>query len=112
MTSRERVLTALSHREPDRVPIDCGGTICSTLTRTAHNSVKAHLGIRTPDEPVTHPVLDTVVPCRELLERWQVDFRAVRMHPPGQIDARPKRSSARTGGRTRNDSPTPGAATS
>lgn len=86
MTSRERVLTTLSHREPDRVPIDCGGTICSTLTRTAHNSVKAHLGIRTPDEPVTHPVLDTVVPCQALLERWQVDFRAVRMRPPGQID--------------------------
>ena len=86
MTSRERVLIALSHREPDQVPIDCGGTICSTLTRTAHNSVKAYLGIRTPDEPVTHPVLDTVVPCQALLQRWQVDFRAVRMRPPGQID--------------------------
>ena len=86
MTSRERVLTALDHREPDMVPIDCGGTICSTLTRSAHNAVKAHLGIHTPDEPVTHPVLDTVVPCEDLLARWQVDFRAVRMRPPGQID--------------------------
>ena len=86
MTSRERVLAALNHTEPDKVPIDCGGTICSTLTRTAHNSVKAHLGIRTPDEPVTHPVLDTVVPCRDLLERWQIDFQAVRMKPPGQMD--------------------------
>jgi uroporphyrinogen decarboxylase len=86
MTSRERVLAALDHREPDQVPIDCGGTICSTLTRTAHNKVKTHLGIETPDEPVTHPVLDTVVPCDELLERWQIDFRAVRMRPPGAID--------------------------
>ncbi len=86
MTSRDRVLAALDHKEPDKVPVDCGGTICSTLTRTAHNAVKGLLGIRTPDEPVTHPVLDTVVPCGELLERWGVDFRTVRMRPPGQID--------------------------
>jgi len=86
LTSRERVFATLNRREPDRVPIDCGGTICSTLTRSAHNAVKAHLGIRTPDEPVTHPVLDTVVPCEPLLARWEIDFRAVRMRPPGQID--------------------------
>ncbi|TFG62058.1 MAG: hypothetical protein E4H36_08890 [Spirochaetales bacterium] len=86
MTPRERVLRSLNHQEPDKVPVDCGGTICSTLTRSAHNNVKKHLGIRTPDEPVTHPVLDTVVPCGQLLDRWQVDFRAVRMRPPGVID--------------------------
>lgn len=86
MTSRERVLTALEHKEPDHIPIDCGGTICSTLTRSAHNSVKDFLGIQTPDEAVTHPVLDTVVPCEQLLKSWQVDFRPVRMKPPGGID--------------------------
>ncbi len=26
MTSRERVRAAINHREPDRVPIDIGGT--------------------------------------------------------------------------------------
>ena len=26
MTSRERVLAAINHREPDRLPIDIGGT--------------------------------------------------------------------------------------
>jgi uroporphyrinogen decarboxylase len=86
MTNRERVLTALDHKEPDRVPLDCGGTICSTMTRSAHNSLKNHLKIDTPDEAVTHPVLDTVVPCGQLLDRWGVDFRAVRMKPPGVID--------------------------
>lgn len=29
MTSRERILTAVNHREPDRVPIDFGGTVVS-----------------------------------------------------------------------------------
>jgi len=85
MTSRERVVTTLERKEPDKVPIDCGGTICSSMTRTAHNAVKAFLGIDTPDEPITHPVLDTVVPCDQLLERFQVDFRTVRMKPPRGI---------------------------
>jgi uroporphyrinogen decarboxylase len=87
MTPRERVVKTLSRQEPDKIPIDCGGTICSTMTRTAHNAVKTHLGIRAPDEPITHPVLDTVVPCDELLKRFQVDFKAVRMRPPSNIGA-------------------------
>ena len=78
MISRERVLTTLERREPDKIPIDCGGTICISMTRTAHNAAKALLGINTPDKLITHPVLDTVVPCNELPERLQVDFRAVR----------------------------------
>ena len=87
MTSRDRVVTTLSRKEPDKIPIDCGGTICSTMTRTAHNAVKAHLGIKTPDEPITHPVLDTVVPCDQLLKRFHVDFRTIRMKPPSNIGA-------------------------
>jgi uroporphyrinogen decarboxylase len=31
MNSRERVITALNHEEPDRVPIDLGGTGISTI---------------------------------------------------------------------------------
>jgi len=31
MTSRERVLAALSHRQPDRVPLDLGGTRNSSM---------------------------------------------------------------------------------
>ena len=33
MTSRERVLTALNHEEPDRVPIDLGGTVVSSIAK-------------------------------------------------------------------------------
>ena len=32
MNSRERLLAALNHREPDRVPIDLGGTGTSTIS--------------------------------------------------------------------------------
>lgn len=48
MNSRERVLCALSHREPDRVPIDFGGTRQSGIAASTYHRLKQHLGISTP----------------------------------------------------------------
>ncbi len=47
MTSRERVVCALSHREPDRVPIDCGGHRSSGISAIAYAKLKKALGIST-----------------------------------------------------------------
>lgn len=44
MNSRERLLTALQHREPDRVPIDLGGTDFTSICKGAYESALAHLG--------------------------------------------------------------------
>jgi uroporphyrinogen decarboxylase len=48
MNSRERVLCALNHREPDRVPIDLGGTRQSGIAASTYHKLKERLGIRTP----------------------------------------------------------------
>jgi len=45
MTSRERVLKALNHEEPDRVPRDLGGTESSGMTACALLALQTHLGI-------------------------------------------------------------------
>ena len=45
MTHRERILSALAHREPDRVPVDLGGTESSGITGIAYHRLKTHLGI-------------------------------------------------------------------
>lgn len=45
MTSRERVLAALSHRQPDRVPLELGGSIVSGINVQAYDRLKAHLGL-------------------------------------------------------------------
>lgn len=45
MTHRERVLAALQHREPDRVPVDLGGTESSGMTAAAYNHLKRFLGL-------------------------------------------------------------------
>ncbi len=45
MTSRERVLAAIAHREPDRVPLDIGSTPSSGISAIAYNNLKKRLGI-------------------------------------------------------------------
>jgi len=44
-TSRERVLAALNHQEPDRVPIDLGGTITTGIMATALHRLRERLGL-------------------------------------------------------------------
>ncbi len=46
MTSRERVLAALAHREPDRVPVDFGGHRSSGIMAIAYRKLKDALGLR------------------------------------------------------------------
>ena len=45
MDSRERVLTAINHRQPDRVPVDFGGHRSSGIAAIAYAKLKKALGI-------------------------------------------------------------------
>lgn len=45
MTSRRRVIAALEHREPDRVPIDLGGTVMSGIMAEALVRLRRSLGL-------------------------------------------------------------------
>jgi uroporphyrinogen decarboxylase len=47
MTSRERIIAAIEHRQPDRVPVDLGATPSSGISATAYGNLKKHLGITT-----------------------------------------------------------------
>ena len=40
VTHRERVLSSLSHREPDRVPMDFGGTIDTSIAVAGYERLK------------------------------------------------------------------------
>ncbi|MBW1791243.1 MAG: methyltransferase [Deltaproteobacteria bacterium] len=48
MTSRERVIAALNHEEPDRVPVDLGGTRCTGINPKTYAYAKELLAIDTP----------------------------------------------------------------
>jgi len=75
MTSRERVLTALDHREPDRVPIDLGGNQTG-IHKFAYQKLIEYLGL---DEEIV--IMDLVQqlakPSEAVLERLHVDTRYV-----------------------------------
>jgi uroporphyrinogen decarboxylase len=45
-TSRQRVLCALNHEEPDRVPLFIGTSGATTVLGPGYEKLKAHLGIR------------------------------------------------------------------
>ena len=45
LTSRERVLTALNHEEPDRVPVFLGTSGVTSMLGPAYERLKAHLGL-------------------------------------------------------------------
>jgi len=80
MTSRERVLKALNHQTPDRVPIDLGG-FQTGIHRNAYIQLLDYLGIR-DEVAILDPVQQLARPCEELLERFHVDVRYVVAHGP------------------------------
>jgi uroporphyrinogen decarboxylase len=79
MNSREHVMKALNHKEPDLVPIDMGSTENITLTRIAYTNLRKHLGMEEDPQPfVINRMMDAVHPSEDLLRHYRVDFRPVR----------------------------------
>jgi uroporphyrinogen decarboxylase len=75
MTSRQRMLAALNHQTPDRVPIDLGGNQTG-IHKLAYDALLKHLGIR--DEiTIMDAVQQLAQPCEAVLERFHVDTRYV-----------------------------------
>ena len=73
MTSRERVLAAINHREPDRVPIDHGSMRSTGIMAIAYNRLKKHLGIESPPTKVYDLIQQLAQPDDWYLERFRID---------------------------------------
>src|SRR5690349_12169606 len=54
-SSRERVLAALGHREPDRVPIDFGGSNVTGMHVSAVAALRRYYGLGTDPVKVSEP---------------------------------------------------------
>lgn len=48
MTSRERVLNAINHKEPNKIPIDLGASTVTGISAIAYNKLKERLGLDLP----------------------------------------------------------------
>ena len=73
MNSRERILAAIAHHEPDRVPIDLGCTPSSGISAIAYGRLKHHLGITGGRTLVYDVVQQLAQPEEEILGRFDID---------------------------------------
>jgi uroporphyrinogen decarboxylase len=73
MTSRERILSAIDHRQPDRVPIDLGATPSSGISATAYGNLKKHLGVTTGHTRLYDVVQQLAQPEDNILDRFKID---------------------------------------
>ncbi|MCE5184662.1 MAG: hypothetical protein LLF76_00860 [Planctomycetaceae bacterium] len=75
MTSRQRLITALNHQPPDRVPLDLGG-FQTGIHKKAYQDLLAHLGFQ-EDIQILDAVQQLARPSERVLERFHVDTRYV-----------------------------------
>jgi uroporphyrinogen decarboxylase len=82
MTPRERVMTTLSLREPDRVPIDLSQAGGDGITIQAYQNLLRYLGL--PERPirVSAKSSQAAAPDEDVLTRFRVDFRRLDLGAP------------------------------
>ncbi|MGD8283302.1 MAG: uroporphyrinogen decarboxylase family protein [Desulfobacterales bacterium] len=79
MNHKERILTALNHEEPDRVPVDLGGRQTTFMVET-YNQIKAHLGLNDLPTHIMSHKWQTSYVDEQILNHFSIDCRHIR--PP------------------------------
>jgi len=80
-TSFDRVCASLEHKEPDRIPIDLGGTAVTGININALRRLKAYLGI--PGEALLRDnITQLAFTDDETFARLDLDVRCVGPNPP------------------------------
>jgi uroporphyrinogen decarboxylase len=77
MNSRERILGALSHREPDRVPFDLGGTGLTTIHVDGYRRLRSHLGLPPVEVKILAQAEQLAVVDEDVAEQLGTDLRLV-----------------------------------
>jgi uroporphyrinogen decarboxylase len=73
MTSRERVLAAVGHREPDGVPVDLGATPSSGISAIAYDNLLRCLPLQDKRNRVYDVVQQVAQPSDEALDHFRID---------------------------------------
>ncbi len=77
LTPRERLLTALNHREPDRVPFDLGSTQVTGIHVVAYRRLRAALGLPSVEPVICDVVQGLALPDDDVIDRLRVDVRGL-----------------------------------
>ncbi len=82
LSPRVRLLTALDHREPDRVPLDLGSTYVTGIHHLAYRNLRRHLGLP-GDGRVMDIRLGLAHVDDDIRDQLGVDAGIVAPNPPG-----------------------------
>lgn len=80
MNSRERIISAINHRQPDRIPIDLGATPSSGLSVVAYQNLLKYLGKTHLKTHVYDVIQEVAQPEMELLDHFGVDVLDIGRH--------------------------------
>ena len=70
-------MTAFSHKEPDRIPIDFGGTNDSGLCITNHKELEEYYNQQCDEYNLYDWITGMVVPDERLLRLFNIDTRCI-----------------------------------
>ncbi|MCI0474758.1 MAG: hypothetical protein L0Y55_00770, partial [Anaerolineales bacterium] len=77
MDSRERILTTLNHREPDRIPFDLGSTQVTGIHVVAYQRLREYLGLPRVAPMLCDTVQQLALPDDDIIEKLGVDVRGL-----------------------------------
>jgi len=72
MNSRERILSSIAHKQPDKVPVDLGSATVTGISGIAYNKLKEKLGINTSTR-IFDVVQQLAVIDPEIIDLFEVD---------------------------------------
>jgi hypothetical protein len=79
MTSRERVIKAIHHEEPDRVPLDLGSTLVTGIQASIYGRLKKELGLNGDKPRVYDPFQMLAEVDENVKERLGVDTCGIQL---------------------------------
>ena len=82
MTSRQRVIETLNHREPDKLAIDFGGMRSTGISALAYNKLKSYLGMTGGITKVYDVFQQLAEPETEIIERMGGDVLQLNRYAP------------------------------
>ena len=77
MNSRERVLAALNHQEPDRVPFDMGGTVITGIHYKAYLALRDYLGLPKREPKIIDMIQQLALVEDDVMARLNVDMKNI-----------------------------------
>jgi uroporphyrinogen decarboxylase len=77
MNSRERVLTSLDHKEPDRIPFDLGGTVLTGINVKAYRMLRNYLGLPQVEPTIVDVVQQLAQVDDDVMDRLGVDVKNI-----------------------------------